>query len=220
MRHQAMELFFDMIPRTTPGGKMQPQAGDITGILASWRSGDQSALDRLLPMVRTELLRLARRHLRHERRNQVMQPSSLVQETVLRLLPCANTEWQSRVHFLAVASHLMRHVLVDYARQRARVKRGADAVHIPLDAAAVLSPEQLDQIVTMDLALERLAKADKRKSKVFEMRFFGGLTPDETAAALGVSTNTVTRDWNFARAWLRRELAGAEATGYGSVGPD
>lgn len=204
-----------MIPRKAWGMGMQPQAGDITGLLASWRSGDRAALDRLFPLVRAEFHRLARRHLGHERRNHTMQPSSLVQETVLRLLPAANTEWQDRAHFLAAASHVMRHVLVDYARQRARVKRGAGAVHVPMDAAAVLSPEQVDQIVTVDLALERLAKVDERKSRVFEMRFFGGLTPDEAAAVLGVSPNTVTRDWNFARAWLRRELTGAETTGRG-----
>jgi RNA polymerase sigma factor (TIGR02999 family) len=194
---------------------MQPQAGDITGLLARWRGGDRAALDRLIPLIRTELYRLARRHLGHERKNHTMQPSSLIQETVLRLLPPGDTEWQSRAHFLAVASHVMRHVLVDYARQRARVKRGVDAVHIPMEAAAVLSPEQVEQVVEVDLALQRLAKADERKSKVFEMRFFGGLTPEETAAVLGVSPNTVTRDWNFARAWLRRELAGAEVTDCG-----
>ena len=147
-----------------------------------------------------------------------MQPSSLIQETVLRLLPVGATEWQNRAHFLAVASQVMRHVLVDYARQRKRVKRGRGAVHIPITAAVILSPEQVEHVVEIDLALQRLAKADERKSKVFEMRFFGGLSPEETAAVLGVSPNTVTRDWNFARAWLRRELAGAEGTNCGSVG--
>jgi RNA polymerase sigma factor (TIGR02999 family) len=194
---------------------MQPQGGDITGLLVSWRSGDKNALNRLMPLVQTELYRLARRHLGHERRNHTMQPSSLVQETVLRILPAAETEWQSRVHFLAVASQVMRHVLVDYARERARVKRGRGAVHIPMDAAVILSSEQVDHIVAVDLALQRLAQSDERKSKVFEMRFFGGLSPEETAAVLGVSPNTVTRDWNFARAWLRRELAGTETTDRG-----
>jgi RNA polymerase sigma factor (TIGR02999 family) len=144
-----------------------------------------------------------------------MQPSSLIQETVLRLLPAGDTEWQSRAHFLAVASQVMRHVLVDYARQRGRVKRGCGAVHIPMMAAVILSPEQVDQVVEVDLALQRLAKVDLRKSKVFEMRFFGGLTPDEVAEVLGISPNTVTRDWSFAQAWLRRELSRAEATDYG-----
>ena len=194
---------------------MQPQADDITRLLARWRGGDGTALDQLIPLIRAELYRLARRHLGKERKNHTMQPSSLIQETVLRLLPAGDTEWQSRAHFLAVASQVMRHVLVDYARQRARVKRGCGAVHIPIMAAVVLSPEQVEHVVEVDLALERLAKTDERKSRVFEMRFFGGLTPEEAAAVLGVSPNTVTRDWNFARAWLRRELAGAEATDCG-----
>jgi RNA polymerase sigma factor (TIGR02999 family) len=134
---------------------------------------------------------------------------------MLRLLPVSDTEWQSRAHFLAVASQVMRHVLVDYARQRRRVKRGGGTVHIPIIAAVILSPEQVEHVIEVDLALQRLAKADERKSKVFEMRFFGGLSPEETAAVLGVSPNTVTRDWNFARAWLRRELTGAEAADCG-----
>jgi RNA polymerase sigma factor (TIGR02999 family) len=138
-----------------------------------------------------------------------MQPSSLVQEAFLRLLPGADAGWRNRAHFFAVASQVMRHVLVDYARQRRRVKRGAGAVHVPVEAAVVLSSEQVEQVVAVDLALQRLAKVDERKSRVFEMRFFGGLSVEETAEVLGVATNTVIRDWNFARAWLRRELGGA-----------
>jgi RNA polymerase sigma factor (TIGR02999 family) len=188
---------------------MQSQADDITGMLVRWREGDRSALDRLLPLIRTEMRRLARRHLGRERKDHTMQPSSLVQEAYLRLLPNADGGWQNRAHFFAVASHVMRHVLVDYARERRRAKRGGGAVHIPMDAAVTLSPDQVDEIVAVDLALQRLAKADERKSRVLEMRFFGGLSVEETAEALGVAPNTVIRDWNFARAWLRRELAGA-----------
>ena len=114
----------------------------------------------------------------------------------------------------------MRHVLVDYARQRRRVKRGGAAVHIPVEAAVVLSPEQVEQIVAVDLALERLAKVDERKSRVLEMRFFGGLSVEETAEALGVAPNTVIRDWNFARAWLRPELSDARRSGCGTLAPD
>ena len=114
----------------------------------------------------------------------------------------------------------MRHVLVDYAREKRRVKRGGAAVHIPVQAAVVLSPEQIEHIVAVDLALQRLAKADERKSKVFEMRFFGGLSVEEAAEVLGVAENTVIRDWNFARAWLRRELGGARTAGYGTVSTD
>ena len=191
---------------------MQAQPGDITALLVSWRGGEREALDRLLPLIRTELYSLAHRHLGRERKNHTMQPSSLVQEAFLRLLPGADHQWQNRAHFFAVASTVMRHVLVDYARERLSAKRGGVVGHIPLEAAVVLSPEQVDRIVTVDLALQRLAQTDERKSRVFEMRYFGGLTTEETAEALGVATNTVIRDWSFARAWLRREL-GDRATG-------
>src|SRR5215468_9872278 len=160
---------------------MQTRAGDISGLLAGWREGDREAFDRLLPLIRTELHRLARRHLARERKNHSVQPSSLVQEAFLRLLPGVNAGWRDRAHFFAVASHVMRHILVDYARQRRREKRGGGAVHIPLDAAVVLSPDRVEEIVGVDLALQRLARTDERKSNVFEMRFFGGLSVEETA---------------------------------------
>ena len=196
---------------------MQTQAGEITRLLAGWREGDRGALDNLFPLIRTELYRLARRHLGRENKNHAMQPSSLVQEAFLRLLPGAGVEWENRAHFFAVASQVMRHVLVDYARDRRRAKRGGAAVHIPVDAAVVLSPEQVEHIVALDLALQRLAKSDERKSRVFEMRFFGGLSVEEAAEVLGVAPNTVIRDWNFARAWLRRELSGAGTTDCGPM---
>jgi len=199
---------------------MQAHVGDITRLLACWRGGDRSALNRLLPLVRAELDRLARRHLDRERPHHPMQPSSLVQEAFLRLLPGAKIEWQDRAHFFAVASQVMRHVLVDYARERLRQKRGGGAVHIPIDAAVVLSSQQVEQIVAVDLALQRLAATDERKSRVFEMRFFGGLTVEEVAEVLRVAPNTVIRDWNFARAWLRRELGGAERADSGPLAPD
>lgn len=194
--------------------EMQSQSGEITRLLAGWREGDRAALDELVPLIHTELHRLARRHLGRERKDHTMQPSSLVHEAFLRLLPAGGEGLQDRAHFFAVASQVMRHILVDYARERRRAKRGGAAVHIPVEAAVVLSPEQVDQVVAVDLALERLAESDERKSRVFEMRFFGGLTVEETAEVLGVAPNTVIRDWNFARAWLRRELsAGANDCG-------
>jgi len=198
-------------------------AGEITQLLTGWREGDRSALDRLLPLVRAELDRVARRHIGREGPHHSMQPSSLVQEAFVRLLPGGpgrNVPWQNRAHFFAVASQVMRHVLVDHARERLRQKRGGGAVHIPIDAAVVLSSEQVEQIVAVDLALERLAATDERKSRVFEMRFFGGLTVDEVAEVLHVAPNTVIRDWNFARAWLRRELGGAEGAERGSLASD
>ena len=199
---------------------MQTQAGEITRLLAGWRQGDRAALDELWPLIRTELHRLARRHLGRERKNHTIQPSSLVQEAFLRLLPGRDAGWQNRAHFLSVASQVMRHVLVDHAREQLRQKRGGGTVHIPIDAAVVLSPEQVEQIATVDLALQRLAKNDERKSRVFEMRFFGGLSVEEAAEVLGVAPNTVIRDWNFARAWLRRELGGAGMADYGSLATD
>jgi RNA polymerase sigma-70 factor (ECF subfamily) len=189
---------------------MQGKAENITGLLTSWRGGDHSALDRLLPLIQPELRRIARRHLASERKGHSMQPSSLVQEAFLRLLPGCELGWQDRAHFFAAASCVMRHVLVDHARRRRREKRGKAAVHIPIDVAVVLSPDQVEEVVAIDLALQRLALCDERKSKVLEMRLFGGLSIEETAAALGIGPNTVLRDWNFARAWLRRELGAVQ----------
>jgi RNA polymerase sigma factor (TIGR02999 family) len=189
---------------------MAPRRGEITQLLASWRSGDQSALDRLLPLIRRELHQIAQRCLRREFNGRALQPSSLVQETFVRLLR-GQTPWNNRAHFFAVASKVMRHVLVDHARHQNRAKRGgASAVRVPLEADVVLSAGQVEEIVTIDLALQRLAAIDERKSQVFEMRFFGGLSLEETAEALGVGTRTVVRDWRLARAWLRRELSGEQ----------
>lgn len=199
---------------------MHTETSQISGLLANWREGDRDALDRLLPLIRNELHRIARRHLVRERKSYAMQPSSLVQEAFLRLLPGANAGWRDRAHFFAAASQVMRHVLVDHARDRRRVKRGEAAVHIPVDAAVVLSPGQVDEIVAVDLALERLAREDARKSRVFEMRFFGGMSVEETAEVLGVAPNTVIRDWSFAKAWLRRELRSERIADCGTSATD
>src|ERR1051326_2271820 len=171
------------------------QAGEITGMLAGGRDGDRAALDRLLPLIRTELHRLARRHLARERKDHSMQPSSLVQEAFLRLIPGVDAGWRDRAHFFAVASQVMRHILGDDARQRHREKSGAGAGHHPVDNALGLSPDQVEEIVGLDLALQRLAATDERESKVFELRFFGGLSVEEAADVLGVEPNTVIRDW-------------------------
>jgi RNA polymerase sigma factor (TIGR02999 family) len=179
---------------------------DITALLISWRAGDPDALNRLLTEIRRELRAIARRHLAGEPRDQSMEASSLLNETVLRLLSAHQIDWQNRAHFFGVASQVMRHVLVDHARRKRRLKRGGPIRDAPIDAATALTSDQLEEVIAVDLALQRLAQRDERKSKVFEMRFFGGLTVEETASALGVSENTVIRDWSFARAWLRREL--------------
>jgi RNA polymerase sigma-70 factor, ECF subfamily len=199
---------------------VEGQGGEITRLLTAWRQGDRAALDRLWPLIRTDLLGLARRHLKSERKNHTIQPSSLVQEAFVRLMPEGDSGWNDRAHFYAVASQIMRHVLVDYARRRLRQKRGSGAVHIPIDAAALLAPRQVEQIVAVDLALQRLAKADERKSRVFEMRFFGGLTVEEVGAVLGVAPNTVIRDWNFARAWIKRELGNPGTIDRGTLATD
>jgi RNA polymerase sigma factor (TIGR02999 family) len=196
---------------------MQAQTDNITDLLTRWREGDRTALDRLVPLIRHDLRRIAQRHLGRERKDHNLQPSSLVQEVFLRLLTDREMRCQNRTHFLAVASQVMRHVLVDYARERRRVKRGGAAIHIPIDAAVILSLDQVEQIVTVDLALERLARIDERKSRVLEMRFFGGLSVLETAEVLGVAPNTVIRDWKFACAWLRREIGGAGTTDCGTM---
>ncbi len=199
---------------------MHTQTSQISGLLANWREGDRDALDRLLPLIRNELHRIARRHLVRERKSYAMQPSSLVQEAFLRLLPGADAGWRDRAHFFAAGSQVMRHVLVDHAHEGRRMKRGAAAVHVPVDAAVVLSPDEVDEIVAVDIALERLAKEDARKSRVFEMRFFGGMSVEETAEVLGVAPNTVIRDWSFARAWLRRELRKSRTADNGTSPPD
>jgi RNA polymerase sigma-70 factor (ECF subfamily) len=190
---------------------MEDNADDITGLLTNLRGGDRTAINRLMPLIQGELHRIARRHLAREKKGHSMRPSSLVQEAFVRFLHGRDMQWQDRAHFLAAASCVMRHVLVDHARQRGRGKRGGAAVHIPIDVAVVLSPDQVEEVVAIDLALQRLAAFDERKSKVLEMRLFGGLSIEETAAALGIGPNTVLRDWNFARAWLRREVGASHA---------
>jgi RNA polymerase sigma factor (TIGR02999 family) len=190
---------------------MTPGDPDITTLLVSWRAGDTDALNQLLTVIRRELRAIARRNLAGERPDHSMEASSLLNEALLRLLSAGQIDWQSRTHFFGVVSQVMRHVLVDHARRKRRLKRGGPIREAPIDAATALSSDQLEDVIAVDLALQRLALRDARKSKVFEMRFFGGLTVDETASALGISENTVIRDWRFARAWLRRELGATSA---------
>jgi RNA polymerase sigma factor (TIGR02999 family) len=190
---------------------------DITALLLSWHDGDSAALEALLPLILAQFHRIAQSQLRDHK--SAMHPSSLVQEALVRLLPNRGAGWQDRAHFYAATSQIMRNVLVDHARRHHRVKRGGDAQHVSIDAAAVLSPEQVDEVVAIDIALQKLAQFDLRKSTVFEMRFFGGLSIDETADALGVAPRTVLRDWRFARAWLRRELS-RQGSEHGSLAAD
>ena len=176
-------------------------------LLRAWRGGDETALNALMPLVHDELRRIARRCLHGERANHSVQATELVNEAYLRLVDVQHVDWQNRTHFLAMSARLMRRVLVDLARSRGADKRGGGAVRVTFDDAAIggIAPEA--DVIRLDDALQALAALDDRKSRVVELRFFGGLTVDETALVLHVSSKTVLRDWEFARAWLQRELA-------------
>jgi RNA polymerase sigma factor (TIGR02999 family) len=186
--------------------------GDISALLRAWSDGDQSALDRLTPIVYDELHRLARRYMRHERPGHSLQSAALVNEAYLRLVDYERMEWQNRAHFFAVSAQLMRRILVDHAR-RHNLKRGGGVEHVALEEAAVVGGDQGSDLVALDDAMNALARIDPRKVQVVEMRFFGGLSVEETAEVLKVSTITVKRDWRAARAWLYRELTGGTTDG-------
>ena len=174
----------------------------------AWRGGDEAALHKLLPLVHDELTRMARRHLAGERPGRTLQATALVNEAFLRLVDLERINWQNRAHFLAMVARLMRRVLVDAARARQAEKRGGEMVRVTFDEALVSEHQPGVDLLTLDEALATLAGLDDRKSRVVELRFFGGLSLEETAEALGVSTKTVMRDWDFARAWLQREIRG------------
>jgi RNA polymerase sigma-70 factor (ECF subfamily) len=179
---------------------------DVTGLLQQWAGGDEAALDRLLPLVEHELRRIARGQLARERAGHTLQPTAVVNEAFLRLVDQRSVTYQSRAQFFGLAATVMRHVLIDHARARARHKRGGGQAPLSLDAAPGIPAGQSAQLLDLDHALRKLATTDARKARVVELRFFAGLDVAETAAALGLSENTVIRDWAFAKAWLRREL--------------
>jgi RNA polymerase sigma factor (TIGR02999 family) len=185
-------------------------SGSVTGLLLAWRAGDERALAHLTALVHQELHRIARRCLRGERSGGSLPPTALVHEAYLRLVGAQHVNWQNRAHFLAMAARLMRRVLVDLARARRRGKRGGGALHVSLPEG-LRALERTHDLVALDDALGALAAIDPRRSEVVELRFFGGLSVEETAAVLGVSSDTVMRDWKLARAWLRRELGHVEA---------
>jgi RNA polymerase sigma-70 factor, ECF subfamily len=182
-----------------------PAGQDVTGLLLAWRGGDAAALERLMAVVYSELRRLAHRQLRGERSGQTLLTGDLVHETYLRLVDSSRVRWKNRAHFLAVAAQSMRRILVDAARTRNAQKRGGDQIRVVLDDGMVASAAGVD-LAALDDALKTLAEADPRRSQVVELRFFGGLSVDETAEALGVSPETVMRDWKVARAWLFGQL--------------
>jgi RNA polymerase sigma factor (TIGR02999 family) len=181
---------------------------NVTGLLLQWGDGDASALEQLLPLVYDELHRIARKHMGHENPGHSLQATALVNEAYLRLIDAQNVAWRDRAHFLAVSARIMRHILVDHARARRYQKRGGDAVRVVLDEALVVTSQPAHDFVALDDALEALAKFDDRKSRVIELRFFGGLSVEETATVLKVSPATVMGDWRLAKAWLQREMRG------------
>ncbi len=182
---------------------------EITGLLVDWGNGDKAALDRLLPLVEKELHRLAHSYMRRENPDHTLQTTALVNEAYLRLVDQKNTRWQNRAHFFGIAAQIMRRILLNYARDKRRAKRGGTAIQVSLSQAAVISDERAEELLALDEALQRLAMIAERKSRVVEMRYFGGLSVEETAEVLGVSSVTVMRDWNFAKAWLAREMKDA-----------
>jgi len=179
---------------------------DVTALLLAWGNGDESALARLIPVVHDELYRIARVCMAGEKGDHPLQATALVNEAYLRLIKTQGVNWQSRAHFLAMAARLMRRILVDFARSKQYLKRGGGAVNVSLDPDVALSAQPGRDLVALDDALGALAKVDERKSRVIELRFFGGLSVNETAEALHVSPETVMRDWKMAKAWLLRQL--------------
>jgi len=183
-----------------------PSNQDVTQLLLAWRSGDNAALDQLVPLVYDELRRLARLYMRGERAGHMLQTTALVNEAYLRLVDVNKVQWQNRAHFFAIAAQTMRRILVEYARARHYAKRGGGAQQVSLDEAMVVSEARVAEVVALDEALQSLATFDQRKSQMVELRFFGGLSIEETAEVLGVSPGTVMRDWTLAKTWLQREI--------------
>ena len=186
----------------------QPQ--EVTQLLLAWSHGDRAALDRLIPLVSTELHRLAHHYMRRERAGHTLQTTALVNEAYVRLVDASRVEWRDRAHFFAVSANLMRRILVDFARKRGYQKRGGGAVMIALDEDGIPSPQPGPDIVALDEALEALAAFDPRAATIVELRFFGGLTVEETAEVVGVSPRTIKREWAAAKAWLLGEMGGGE----------
>lgn len=178
----------------------------VSKLLLNWGHGDQGAREALIPLVYDELRRLARRHLRRERPDHTLQSAALVHEAYLRLIRQDQPQWQNRAHFFGVAAQLMRHILVDHARNRVAAKRGAGAPRLTLDPEVALPREREIEVVALDDALNQLAALDLQQSRVVELRFFGGLSIEETSVVLGISPATVKREWATARAWLQREM--------------
>jgi RNA polymerase sigma factor (TIGR02999 family) len=191
----------------------QPSTGDVTRLLKAWGSGDETAFDKLVPLVYEELHVRAQRYMGNERSGHTLQTTALVNEVYLRLVDFPQRNWENRSHFLAVCAQLMRRILVDFARSRNYQKRGGGKRNLPLDEALSVCNETPLQIIAVDDALKNLAAVDARKSRVVELRFFGGLDVNETAEVLKISPETVMRDWKMAKAWLLNEISGSQQDG-------
>jgi RNA polymerase sigma factor (TIGR02999 family) len=185
-----------------------PRSEDVTQLLLAWSRGDRNALEELIPLVYDELRRLARRYMNRERTGHTLQTTALVNEVYLRMVDFQQTQWQNRAHFFAVSAQLMRRILVDFARSRGYQKRGGGARKISLEEAPEIGVDRPAEWIALDDALNALAEVDARKSRVVELRFFGGLSVNETAHVLGVSADTIMRDWKMAKVWLLREMRG------------
>lgn len=183
---------------------------DVTQLLIKWSEGDKSALDELIPVVYGELRRLARRHMNRENPGHTLQTSALINEAYLRLINQQDVQWKDRAHFFAVAAQVMRHILIDHARVHRSAKRGAGAVRVELNEAVILPQPRADELIALDDALTDLAAVDPRRSQVVELRFFGGLSVEETAEVMQISPATVHREWQAAKAWLRRAISAQE----------
>jgi RNA polymerase sigma-70 factor (ECF subfamily) len=190
-----------------------PSLREVTDLLQAWGRGDQEALQKLIPLVYEELHGAARRYMARERHGHTLQTTALIHETYLRLVDIRQVKWQNRAHFLAICARLMRRILIDFARRRGYKKRGSAVFHIDFDEQLVVSSYPDSNLLAVDEALERLARVDARKSRVVELRFFGGLGVKETAEVMKISTDTVMRDWKFAKVWLLRDLRGGARHG-------
>jgi RNA polymerase sigma factor (TIGR02999 family) len=188
-----------------------PARDDVTALLGQLAKGDDAAASKLIPIVYAELRRLAAGYMRRERKDHTLQPTALVHEAYLRLIEQRAVDWQCRAHFFGIAAQTMRRILIDHARAHLRDKRGGGMIPVPLDEALVFSPEQSSELVRLDASLERLAKLDPRQSRIVELRFFGGLTVEQTAELLGTSPKTVKRDWSMAKAWLHGDMKTSHA---------
>src|SRR2546425_3914509 len=186
------------------------QREEITGLLRAWHNGDEAALGKLAPLVEAVLRRRAQRYLRHERSEYTLQPTALVNEVYLRLFDWRKVDWKNRAQFMGVAAKMMRRILVDYARRHQYLKRGGGAIKVSTDAREIILPEREPDLVALDEALTRLAAMDARKGQLVELRFFSGLSVEETAEVMKIAPRTVKREWSLARAWLHCELTGGQ----------